>query len=187
MQRTVERRSLSGNRNGAPAAILAAFLIIAASACSSSAKPGAGNRPAAPEKLTASSRTYAPDDLKEAGAKVVKTYDVSGLPGATAAVNAFLNRREYEARFYPSFVEASSTGAVAAFLVTGEKAVVTGNTVPWEEGATDRRACVGGVNANCIAKYGDFIVYGNVVLMCEGRDSATSLETCFELVKRLPK
>jgi hypothetical protein len=137
--------------------------------------------------VTASTRSYAPDDVRAAGVKVVKNYDVSGLPGATAAMNFFLNRQEYEARFYPSFEAASTAGAAAAALVTGDKAVVTGNNVPWEEGATDRRKCVGAINANCVAKYGDFVVYGNLVLMCEGRDPATSLDTCFELVRLLPK
>lgn len=137
-------------------------------------------------RVTASDRVYHPDDLKNAGMKLGRAYDVSELSGATAAVNGFLNRKEYEARFYANFADASGVGAAAASLVTGKDAAVTGK-VPWEEGATDRRKCVGAINANCVAKYGDFVVYGNLVLLCEGRDSATSLDTCFELISLLTK
>lgn len=136
--------------------------------------------------MTASERVYTPDDLKAVGMKVARTYDTSGLPQASGALNGFLNRIEYEARFYPSHAEAVTTGASDAALVTGPKAIVMGNAIPWEEGATDRRKCVGSINANCVAKYGDFVVFGNLVLLCEGRDSATALEACASVLKGLP-
>lgn len=171
--------------------MLALFAIVgclaAALACTSA--PGAistGQPTNERPRTTASDRIYHPDDLRNAGVKIARSYDVSELSGATAALNGFLNRKEYEARFYADFPRASGTGAAAAALVTGKDAAVTGK-VPWEEGATDRRKCVGGINANCVAKYGDFIVYGNLVLLCEGRDSATSLDTCFELISLLPR
>lgn len=134
---------------------------------------------------TATDRIYSPDDLKATGFKVNRSYDVAGLSGATSAVHGFLNRKEYEARFYPGFTDAAAVGAASATLVTGRNAAVTGE-VPWTEGSNDRRKCVGGINANCVAKYGDFVVYGNLVLLCEGRDSATSIETCYELIALLP-
>lgn len=118
--------------------------------------------------------------------KVAREYVVSGLPRATAALNGFLNRTEYEARFYPSHADAASVGAADAARVTGPRAIVLGNAVPWEEGATDRRKCVGAINANCVAKYGDFVVFGNLVLLCEGRDSAMALEACSAVLSGLP-
>ena len=137
------------------------------------------------QKFTPSARVYTTDDLRAAGLRVNRDYDVAGLPFATSAHHGFLNQKEFEARLYASHADAATRGAEAALLVTGPKAVVTGQ-VPWEEGATDRRNCVGAINANCVARYGDFLVYGNIVLLCEGRDSETSLQTCQALVSRLP-
>jgi hypothetical protein len=60
--------------------------------------------------------------------------------------------------------------------------------VPWEEGASDRRKCVGRqgtANASCAARYGDFIVFGNMVLLCEGQDSELALLTCGDVLKSL--
>ena len=154
--------------------------------CSSGGPDGGQAQPQQTiQKFTPSARVYTADDLRAAGLKVNRDYDVAGLPFATSAHHGFLNQKEYEARLYVSHADAATRGAEAALLVTGPKAVVTGQ-VPWDEGATDRRKCVGAINANCGARYGDFLVYGNIVLLCEGRDSETSLQTCRELVSRLP-
>lgn len=157
--------------------------------CSSGGPAGGQAQPQKTvQKFTPSARVYTVDDLSAAGLRVNRDYDVAGLPSATSAHHGFLNQKEYEARLYASYANAATLGAEAALLVTGPKAVVTGQ-VPWAQGATDRRKCVrtgGGDNGNCIARYGDFLVYGNIVLLCEGRDSETALQTCQTLVSRLP-
>jgi hypothetical protein len=171
------------------AAIL--FLPLAATliGCSSGGPAGDQAQPQKTvQKLTPSGRVYTADDLRAAGLKINRDYDVAGLPSATSAHHGFLNQKEYEARLYASHADAATRGAEAALLVTGPKAVVTGQ-VPWEEGAADRRMCVGRAgtaNANCGAKYGDFMVFGNIVLLCEGHDSETALQTCSALVGSLP-
>lgn len=171
-------------------ALLFAWLTLVAlplTACSGEAPQSGAVGASGPfPRVTASDRLYGPGDLKNAGMKVAREYDVSGLPNATAALNGFLNRTEYEARFYATHGDAVSSGAAAASLATGANAIVTGNAIPWAEGATDRRKCVGAINANCVAKYGDFAVFGNMVLLCEGRDSATALAACRALLAALP-
>jgi hypothetical protein len=169
--------------------LLAVAVIFALSACGSGNEPAAsdtGSAPSGVQKVTPSSRTYGLDDLRGAGVKISREYDVTGLPDAVAAARLFLGSTEYEARFYASHAAAASQGAAAAALVTGESAIVTGASIPWAEGATDRRKCVGAINANCVATYWDFIVLGNMVLMCEGRDSDTALQACAALTGKLP-
>jgi hypothetical protein len=136
---------------------------------------------------TPSGRVLSTEDLRLAGFKVSREYDVSGLQGATAAVNGFKDRVEYEARFYRDHADALALGGPAAALVTGESGRVLGAAIPWKEGATDRRKCVGAINANCIAKYGDFVIVGNLVLLCEGLDSAKALQECQHLISALPQ
>ena len=168
-------------------ALVAALLVAAGCRL---AEDGKGTRgaagPAGTAKITPSGRVYSAEDLRAAGLKVAREYDVSGLPESVAAVHGFLDQREYEARFYRSHEDALAHGQPAAAIVTGKNALVLGGNIPWEEGATDRRMCVGAINANCVAKYGDFAVFGNLVLLCEGRDSDTALETCQALLSKLP-
>lgn len=156
--------------------------------CSSGGPAGGQAQPQKTiQKFTPSTRVYTADDLRTAGLRVNRDYDVAGLPFATSAHHGFLDQKEFEARLYTSHADAATRGAEAALLVTGPKAVVTGQ-VPWAEGASDRRKCVGRpgtANANCGAKYGDFMVFGNIVLLCEGHDSETALQTCQALVSRL--
>ncbi len=152
----------------------------------SETEAGSASTPSDARRIIPTAHLYDPDDLYVAGVKVARIYDVDGLPEAIAAVRVFLSRTEYEARFYENHAVAASTGAAAASLVTGESAIVTGANVPWSEGASDRRMCVGAINANCVAKYGDFVVLGNMVLMCEGRDSETALEACVALTSQMP-
>jgi hypothetical protein len=165
-------------------AVVATF--VAAAACSGSESP---DRPEADAKAfqrtTPTDRVVTIEDLRAAGLRTNKEYGVAGLPGALSAFHGFLNSKEYEARFYASHADATSTGTAEAAKVTGKDAAVIGDAVPWAEGAIDRRKCVGAINSNCTAKYPDFAVYGNLVLLCEGRDSQTSLEACEALLSRL--
>lgn len=158
-------------------------------ACSSGGPAGGlAQSQATIHKITPSARVYSADDLRAAGLRVNRDYNVAGLVSAESAHHGFLNQKEYEARLYVSHADAATRGAEAALLVTGPNAVVTGQ-VPWAEGAADRRKCVGRfgtANANCAARYGDFMVFGNIVLLCEGHDSETALLTCQALVSRLP-
>ena len=145
-------------------------------------------------KTTHSETIYSLEDLTAIGFKKDKTFDVEGLTGATSAYNGFwgldpYDRKDYEARFYPSHSHAVEFGVTFADERTGPDAnIKTGETM-WEEGAKDARACTrsaGGDSSNCrISKYGDYVIYGNMILVCQGRDSATGLEQCAALLKQL--
>ena len=133
-------------------------------------------------------------DLEGVGFKEGKTFDVEGLEGATDAYYGFwgkdpYNRQEFEARFYPTHTAAVEFGTVPAQSRVGRDANLTRGVGLWEEGMKEARQCTraaGGDSSDCtVSRYGDFVIYGNLVLLCQGRDSATSIETCNELLAEL--
>ena len=135
--------------------------------------------------------TYTIDDLKNAGVKANKDYDVEDLPGADAAWRVIFNRLDYEVRFYPDHQTLLDEGIPYAEHVTGDDAVVIGDDVIWEEGAKDRRRCSRDADtphSGCSysPRYWDYVVVGNMILMCEGLESEQSIDNCDNLLEKLP-
>ena len=133
-------------------------------------------------------------DLQSIDFKKGKTFDVEGLEAATEAYYGFwgkdpYNRLEFEARFYVSHADAVEFGTGPAQNRVGRDAKLTRDEGYWEEGMKEARQCTraaGGDSSDCtVSRYGDFVIYGNLVLICQGRDSATALETCDELLTAL--
>lgn len=142
--------------------------------------------------VRASDRAYSIDDLKAAtGVKANKEYDIAELPSALAAWRLIYNRQDYEVRFYPDHATAVDEGIPYAEHVTGEGAVVVGDAVIWEEGAKDRRRCSRNEktpHSGCSysSRYWDFVVLGNMVMMCEGLESEEAIRNCDELIAAIP-
>jgi hypothetical protein len=164
-------------------------LVVIAGACGSSSDSAASSGVA---KITPSETTFTLDDLLAVGFKKDKTFDVEGLTAATHAYYGFwgidpYDRKEYEARFYGSHSDAVDFGTAFADERTGPDAIIKSGESMWEEGAKDARACVRtSSNSSChLSKYGDYVIYGNMILICQGRDSATSLEQCGALLEQL--
>ena len=140
---------------------------------------------------------YSDSDFEAlANFKLNKSYDVKGLKGAENAIYGFFgpdpyDRREYEARFYPDHETAITVGVDFANEATGPDAVIASAVQRWDEGLIQRRACAANTRGShhsgrCnIAKYGDYVVAGNLVLLCQGRDSAAALENCEALYAAL--
>ena len=123
------------------------------------------------------------------GFKKSKSYDVDGLRNATAAVYGFFgsdpyNRRELEIRIYPDHATALDSGVDVADEATGATAILSSSAQRWDTGITQRRACRANTRGShhtgrCdAAKYGDYIVFGNLIVLCEGIDSETALRNC---------
>lgn len=129
------------------------------------------------------------DDLKAVqGVKANKEYDVTDLPAATAAWRVLFNQHDYEVRFYPDQATAIDQGAPYAQHVTGDNAVVVGDDVLWEEGAKDRRRCSRNEktpHAGCSysSRYWDFVILGNMIMMCEGLESDQAIRNCNQLIE----
>ena len=169
-----------------------AALSIAAVACGSDSD-GVGSSTGGPiAKIDTTERIYTADDIINAtNFKHNDDYDVEGLDGAVAAIYGFYgvdpyNRQEYEARFYPDHATAMIQGVDFANEATGAEAVLLKDIQRWDEGISDRRQCAGNGghhSGKCDnPKYFDYVVVGNMVLMCQGKDTATSHQACADLM-----
>ena len=174
------------------AIIATAFLTLA---CGTSTNSSSGEDPADVSIIDYSFEVLQPDtvlsieDLKAVqGVKANKEYDITDLPAATAAWRILFNKHDYEVRFYPDQATAIEQGAPYADHVTGDNAVVVGDEVLWEEGAKDRRRCSRNEktpHAGCSysSRYWDFVILGNVIMMCEGLESDQAIRNCDELIE----
>lgn len=172
--------------------LLFLILLIAVALFAVSCGSSSGSDSAGVAKITPSDTIYSLGDLTAIGFKKDKTFDVEGLTAATHAYYGFwgvdpYDRKEYEARFYKSHADAIEFGTPFAAERTGPDAIIKSGETMWEEGAKDARACVRiSSNASChLSKYGDYVIYGNMILICEGRDSATALDQCAALLEQL--
>ena len=156
---------------------------------------GGGDEKIQFQKVTPSDRSYELEDFQAIGFKKSKEYDVTGLPGGVDAYMGFFgpdpyNRKQYELRFYASHEDAVEQGTGPANEVTGEDAEKYRLNPTWEEGRRDRwiagNAASGGqMPSDARPKYGDFAIYGNVLMLCEGAVVAEALELCESLVTSL--
>ena len=118
--------------------------------------------------------------------KLAKEYDTSGLPMAIAAYMGYFTPPDsepiqYELRIYPDHVSAVEKGIEYAEEVTGAEALLRSSDVRWDEGTKDRRGG-GAFRGRLTPLYGDYAVIGNVIMLCEGRDSTQSLNQCEALL-----
>lgn len=177
----------------------AAMIMILAAACGGGGGSEGGT--AVPgetlQRIVASGKILTIADAEAAGVKKSKQYDVTGLAAATDAWLAFFgpdvsNRKEFELRFYPSHESAVKDGEPLAKEGSGEGMMAAKDTQTWQEGAKNRWR-VGGVTdvsspgsrQSPGPKFGDYAIYGNIVLLCEGADSSQSLEHCSGLIEAL--
>ena len=161
--------------------LIAIVTVITGVACGS----GGGSEPQFAQ-VTPDVALFDLDDFAPSGFKKVREYDVSGLPGAEAAYMGYFKPVDsepvqYELRIYPDHATAIASGVGYAAEVTGEGALLGSDDVRWPEGTTDRRGG-GGFSGSPTPLYGDYAVYGNVILLCEGRDSDQSLGRCAALL-----
>ena len=129
------------------------------------------------------------DDLVSLGFKSGKEYDVSTLPGGVEAGLLYWRVNdvavEYEARFYGSHDDAVALGTDPAEEGSGEDAIIDVDDAVYKEGIRDRRKIFRYPNAVLKPKYGAFGVYGNMVVLCEGKDDAEAWGRCSALFEAL--
>ena len=124
--------------------------------------------------------------FEKAPFKLAKEYDISALPMANAAYMGYFTPPDsepiqYELRIYPDHVSAVEKGIEYAEEVTGAEALLRAVDVRWDEGTKDRRG--GGFHRHGLTPlYGDYVVVGNVIMLCEGRDSDQALGRCESLL-----
>ena len=125
-------------------------------------------------------------DFEGAPFKLSKEYDISKLPMANAAYMGFYTPPDskpiqYEIRIYPDHMSAVKKGTEYAEEVTGEDALLRSVDVNWDEGTNDRRGG-GAARGSLTSLYGDYPIIGNVIVLCQGRNSTQSLNRCEALL-----
>lgn len=171
--------------------LLLTVLIVAVSASGCGSGPGGAPNGAPFEKVSDADRILSIEDVEAIGWKRGKEYDVTGLTGAEAAYMGFwappgLGSLNYEIRVYPSHQAAVELGTASAEEGSGENAVLDAEDAKWAEGLRDRRVIVGGGSRGSQnPRYGDYVILGNLVILCEGRTSEHSIERCAPLVALL--
>ena len=138
------------------------------------------------ERIVVTEDTYDINSFKSSGLKTNKQYNVEFLPEAIDAWKGVFSKKDIEIRIYISQEDAKNFGIKFAENVTGDDAIVSGEGILWSEGAKDRRKCVpreATSESGCDqkARYGDFIVFGNTVILCEGLTKIESMTVCYNL------
>ena len=127
------------------------------------------------------------------GFKKVKNYDITALPYATSAFYGWLkddlgNPRDYELRFYVDHESALSSKKIIEEVI-GKDAILATREVTWKEGNSDRRVNRRGAGSgpgSAKAKYLYYLIYENVVILCEGLDEEESIKLCNLIINKLP-
>ena len=146
-----------------------------------------------PERIVDDARIFTVDDLRAAGMKASKQYDVSELPGGVDAWYGFIRDatgpKDVEVRFYASHADAVAFGTELADEASGDDALVDEETATWVVGVKDRVRLVSGGTADLAAwsgsrtpNYADFVIFGNMVLLCQGDKPDESVDLCHELI-----
>ena len=147
------------------------------------------------KKILNSNSTFTIEDFKKIGFKINKEYDITDLDESTGAWFGFwknnLNKPiDYELRFYNSQQTAIDKGISFTEEVIGENAVLKKSTSSWKEGIQDRRSrnnsSMSGSESNSVrAKYLDYFINGNVIILCSGLDLNYATQNCSELSSKI--
>ena len=147
------------------------------------------------EQVVDNGKIYSSKDFFDVGFNEYKEYNVSKLTGSTEAWYGYWgpdedNVKYYELRFYPDHSTAVSDGTAFAEDDTGEEAKLRRQETIWKVGLSDRKLdanCTQGgtaINRNCgerLWKYGDYLIFNNVVILCEGESSKEAFKLCEDL------
>ena len=142
-------------------------------------------------------------DFFDIGFNEYKEYNVSKLTEATEAWYGYWgpdedNVKYYELRFYPDHSTAVSEGTPFAKDATGDDAKLKRQETMWRVGLPDRkqdascqqrynlqRSSLRGECGSRVSKYADYIIFNNVIMLCEGKDSNEAFKLCHSLVNSL--
>lgn len=164
------------------------LIAIAMTACGSTSSNTASE--GGLEQVTDIDRNLSIDDVLNVGWKKAKTYDVEGLDGAEVAQVGFWSHPEigpldYEIRVYPSHQIAVEKGTPFAEEASGKDALLNTRDATWDEGVKDRRLIVGPGSGTQTPRFGDYVILGNLVILCQGRNSEQALEQCASFVAEI--
>ena len=181
--------------------ILLILLFFLLNSCS-----GDGDSETKINKITPTEKIFTIEDLEKTGFKKNKTFKVDDLPAANAAYYGFKNQKnsqgkrtsvDYEARFFASHEDAKNIGVELVEERVGKDAKLTKGEATWKEGVKESRTCGGDsghgkgyslvvASSTCnLAKYNAYYIYGNLILLCQGKDELQSQKNCNDLLSLL--
>lgn len=176
------------HRRKAILSLLAAMFSIVILACGTDGSGSSGF-----QQVKTFEKVLSFDDFTAIGFKPSKEYDVDGLTDALEARKGFwgldpYKRAQYEIRFYPSHEIALASGAAFAIAGTGDEFEATRREQAWEAGVKDRWQARGVTDTSSPGSvqapgptYGDYAIFGNVIMLCEGLNNEQSLDNCESL------
>jgi len=156
------------------------------------------------EQVRDNGNIYTSKDFFDAGFNEYKEYNISKLTGATEAWYGYWGPDEdsdvyYELRFYPDHSTAVSDGTPFAEDATGEDAVLGRKETMWRVGLAERKASSQVVSTQSetglaaaakkprLARYADYMIFNNVIMLCEGEDSNEAFQLCNDLIDLVGK
>ena len=160
---------------------------------------GSGSGVPLVNKVTPIDKIFEYNSLTESGFKKSKIYDIQDLPEANSAYYGWKEvgtegRKDFEIRIYNSHEDAIKHGKSFADEATGEDAIIRKKDASWKEGIKERRTIStptdGGsigaaIGSKSSPKYGDYIIYGNLIILCEGWNTEESINRCSHFVLNL--
>ena len=185
--------------------LLTVLSIILFSACSAEVVPTVTPEPVvevAFNQVIDNGNIYTSKDFFDAGFKEYKEYNVSKLTGATESWYGYWGPDEdsdmyYELRFYPDHSTAVSEGTAFAEDATGDDAKLRRQDTMWRVGLSDRKRSSSALDSHPIqraqalevrlAKYADYMIFNNVIMLCEGADSNEAFKLCNDLIDLVSK
>ncbi len=171
------------------ALLLTALAIACGSSDGNTGDSSTSSEPETDTRIFDRETTLSGDDLVSLGMKSGKRYDVSTLPGGVEARLLYWRVNniavEYEARFYETHQDAVTQGTTPAEEGSGEDAIIDEDIAVYKEGIRDRRKVFKYPNSVLKPKYGAYGIYGNMVVLCEGKDDAEGWNRCSALIEAL--
>ena len=154
-----------------------------------------GNQDQAFEQVTDHDTVFTQEHLDSIGYKVSREYSTDGLEGATAALYGFWripdgDPVDFEVRIYQSHADAVNLGTALADEGSGTDAVLDADDAQYDEGIRDRRMIIGqgtggGGRSGTGPRYGDYAIYGNIVMLCQGAAVEQALDRCRQFAQAL--
>jgi hypothetical protein len=141
------------------------------------------------EKVSSTGRVIVVGEVLDSQFKDLKQYATAELPGASDAIYGFMRSGsdafDYEVRFYESHEHAVELGTSYAEEGAGPNAAISKDDARFKEGVTDRRLAYGADRGAAGPKYGAYMIYENLVILCQGANADQGMERCEFFVTEL--
>jgi hypothetical protein len=178
----MEALTISFKRHTA-ALILTVLAMLVVASCSSESQENSFSR------ISSTDRIITETEVVGSQFKDLKHYKLDDLPGASAAIYGFMKSGsdafDYEVRIYESHEQAVDLGTALAGEGAGPGAALTESDAVFKEGVKDRRLAYGADRGAAGPKYGAYMIYENLIVLCQGATYDQSIERCEFFVSEL--